>query len=76
MNRKVMFKLKEYNSKKNRWEYVEEEKEGFLLQFGIDTSEQGYPNSVALIEDYDGYVHSVELDGFRFVIDKLEGKRQ
>ena len=56
MSRKVLFKLKKYNSKKSIWEYGEE-REGFFLQFGIDTSDQGYPSSVALIEDYEGYVN-------------------
>ena len=67
MSRKVLFKLKKYNRKKNIWEYGEE-REGFFLQFGIDTSNQGYPSSVALIEDYEGHVHSVELDGFKFIV--------
>ena len=67
MSRKVLFRLKKYNSKKNIWEYGEE-KEGIFLQFGIDTNNQGYPYSVALIEDYEGCVHSVKLNGFKFIV--------
>lgn len=66
--RKVLFNyetIKKISEIKNKLIKHNNEK-GFFLQFGIDTYDENYPCSCALIEDIDGNVHSVYIKDFKF----------
>ena len=66
--RKVLFNYKtiERVSKTESKIINHTEEKGFFLQFGIDTYDENYPCSCALIEDIKGMVHSVQINDFKF----------
>ena len=39
---------------------------GYFLQFGLETYDESYPTTCALVEDLEGRVHSLEINEFQF----------
>lgn len=73
VKRKVIFNYEVYIptiiDEKKCGSTIEKHKDekGWFLQFGIDTLDENYPCSCALIEDKNGKVYSCMLSDFTFI---------